>query len=372
MEGTSNQGDSPPHSLETGAVALKWQNRHPSCRFRHTVALMIRAALLALEGCYVSSLGGFADVLQVANAHLRKQQGNRSAERFDWRFVAAEGRPVNCSNGLSITTEPLDAVDRFDLVFIPSLYYGGLRSFTRLLAAQRGLHPWLTRQWEQGAWLAANCTGTFVLADTGLLDGRSATTTWWLERQFRERYPRVDLQLQPVLTEGDRLLCAGASASYLLQAVKVIERFAGTAIAAQSAKTMLIDVSQTQQTPYLPLLADTSHDDALVQRAQHWLQNHLAAPLRMAELAEHLAVSERTLIRRFRQAVDTTPLTYLQHLRIDSARALLSGGDLTVQQIAHLVGYGDTSSFTRLFRERVGLSPSAYRTRFRLGGEPSK
>lgn len=322
-------------------------------------------ALLAIDGCYISSLGGFADVLQVANAHLQKQQG-RGSRHFEWRFVSPNGLPVTCSNGLSVSTEPLDAA-RWDLVFVPSLYYGGAKVFDRLLAKQAPVLTWLRSQWEEGVRLAANCTGTFVLADTGLLDGRVATTTWWLESQFRTRYPAVDLQMQPLLTEADRLMCAGASASYLLQAVKVVEHFAGAAIAAQCARTMLIDVSQTRQTPYLPLLSDTSHNDAIVLRAQHWLQHNLAAPLRLSLLAEHLAVSERTLMRRFREALSTTPVTYLQHLRIDTARTLLSGSDLTVQQIATLVGYTDTSSFTRLFRSRMGLSPSIYRARFHDG-----
>jgi len=114
---------------------------------------------------------------------------------------------------------------------------------------------WLRAQWQAGTVLAANCTGTFLLARTGLLDGREATTTWWLEKHFRVRYPAVELSLQDVLTEADRLLCAGASASYLLQAIRVIELCCGPVVASRCAKSMLIDVSQTTQMAVLPLLA---------------------------------------------------------------------------------------------------------------------
>ncbi len=324
---------------------------------------MPNAAILALEGCYASSLGGFADILQVANSHLRKQQGG-SAAFFEWRFVSLGGQSISASNGLQLQTHKIDAREKFDLVFIPSLHYAGHKQFDELLRRQSAACAWLASQWQRGAWLAANCTGTFILAQTGLLDDRIATTTWWLERQFRTRFPRVNLQLRPVVTEVDRLLCAGASASYMLQAIRVVERFAGPVIASQCAKSMLIDISQTTQTPYLPLLADIDHTDALVHRAQHWLHKNMSRGVRIAELAADMAVSERTLIRRFNAVLDLSPLTYLQRLRIDSARALLEAGDLGIEQIATQVGYSDTSSFSRLFRERMGVSPGAYRSRF--------
>lgn len=325
---------------------------------------MHRAAILAIDGCHASSLGGFADVLQVANSHLRRQQGN-AASLFDWRFVSLSGQTATTSNGLQFQPQRVNAREQFDLVFVPSLHYAGHQAFDRLLGEQTDACAWLMAQWRAGAWLVANCTGTFILAQTGLLDERPATTTWWLEQQFRSRFPRVDLQLEPVLTEADRLICAGASASYLLQAVRVIERFSGPVIASQCAKTMLIDVSQTKQTPYLPLLSDTTHADSLVHRAQHWLQKNMAREMRMSEMANEMGVSERTVIRRFRTVLNQSPVGYLQSLRIEAARGLLEAGDSSVEKIAEQVGYSDTSSFSRLFRQKVGLSPGAYRGRFR-------
>lgn len=325
---------------------------------------MHRAAILAFDGCYASSLGGFADVLQVANSHLRRQQGD-TASLFEWHFVSLSGQSVTTSNGLQLQTRRVGAREQFDLVFVPSFHYAGRQPFDRLLNEQGATCAWLVAQWKEGAWLAANCTGTFILAKTGLLDDRPATTTWWLERQFRSRFPQVNLQLEPVLTEADRLMCAGASASYLLQAIRVVELFAGPVIASQSAKSMLIDVSQTKQTPYLPLLSDKAHADSMVHRAQHWLQKNMAGEIRMLDMARELGVSERTLIRRFQAALDQAPLSYLQSLRIEAARGLLEAGDLNVEKIADQVGYSDTSSFSRLFREKIGVSPGAYRSRFR-------
>jgi len=327
---------------------------------------MPRAAILTFDGCYASSVGGFADILQIANSHLRRQDGP-GADVFEWRFVSPSGEPAVASNGLSLQTHKLGPRERYDLVFVPSVHYGGHRQFDKLLDRQADACSWLVGQWRAGAWVAANCTGTFILAQTGLLDGRTATTTWWLEQQFRAKYPQVDLQLRSVLTESDRLICAGASASYLLQTVRVIERFCGPLIASQCAKAMLIDVSQTSQIPYLPLLAQRTHSDSLVHRAQHWLQSNMVKEARIGELARALSVSDRTLIRRFRTALDQTPLAYLQDLRLEAARALLETSALSIEEIAGQVGYIDTSSFSRLFRERVGMSPGTYRSRLQVG-----
>tara|TARA_R110002167_G_scaffold204404_2_gene408493 strand:+ start:22624 stop:23616 length:993 start_codon:yes stop_codon:yes gene_type:complete len=330
---------------------------------------MPRAAILTFDGCYVSSAGGFADILQIANSHLRRQQGAAAAQ-FEWHFVSSSGNPIVASNGLQLQTQKLEPRERYDLVFIPSLHYGGQRQFDQILDRLADTSDWLVAQWCAGAWIAANCTGTFILAQTGLLDGRTVTTTWWLERQFRARYPKVDLQIRSVITESDRLVCAGASASYLLQAIRIIERFSGPAIASQTAKSSLIDVSQTSQVPYLPLLAERAHSDSLVERAQHWLQSNMTEELRISELAEALAISDRTLIRRFKAALDQTPLAYLQDLRLEAARALLETGDLSVEVISGEVGYNDTSSLSRLFRQRIGMSPGAYRRRFQIKSVP--
>lgn len=326
---------------------------------------MPKVAILAVEGCYLSCAAGFADVLQVANVHLRQQQGS-SAPAFEWYFVSPGGRPVLTSNGVEIATRPLDAFPAADVILIPAIHYPGFKPFVRFLGQQAETLAWLRAQWNAGAWVGANCTGTFLLAQSGLLDGKAATTTWWLSQQFRSLFPKVDLQFRSVLTEGDRLICAGATATYLLQVIRMIEQFMGPAIAGQSAKSMLIDVSHTSQVPYVPLLTETRHADSVVERAQQWLQKNMAREISLADLARAVAVSERTLSRRFTLATGQTPHGYLQSLRLEAARALLEVGDLPVQAVAVQVGYSDVSSFTRLFRQAVGLTPGSYRRRFQL------
>ena len=322
-------------------------------------------AILAVAGCYASCAAGFADVLQAANAHLRQQQGP-GCRAFEWCFVSADGGPVAASNGMHIETQPYGCRPRFEAVVIPAIHYPGFKPFCRFLDQQGATYEWLRSQWGTGAWIGANCTGTFMLAQAGLLDGRTATTTWWLDQQFRTRYPKVDLHFRSALTEDERLVCAGATATYHLQAIRMVDRFMGPSIATQCAKSMLIDISHTGQIPYMPLLSEAIHTDSVVERAQGWLQKNMALDITMLDLARAVAVSDRTLDRRFRAAIGKTPLGYLQAVRLESARALLESGDMSVQWVAAQVGYSDASSFSRLFRQGVGLSPGAYRRRFQL------
>lgn len=325
---------------------------------------MRRAAILAYDGCYLSILGGYADLLHVANAHLSMYQASQG-QRFNWTFASLKGGLITACNGLQIQTQQISMSDKFDVVFIPSAFYAGSKAFNKFLCEQAKFCTWLTHQWNSGAYLVSSCTGTFILAETGLLDGKSATTTWWLADQFRTRYPKVYLQLDPVITEHDKLICAGASASYLLQAIRIIENLVGATVASQCAKTLLIDTSQTKQTPYIPFLADRVHADSLVHKAQHFLQKNFRNDIKMSTLSSDLGVSERTLIRRFQQALEQSPLGYLQGLRIGTAQGLLKEGDLSVEAIAALVGYTDSSSFCRLFKQKVGASPGAYRSQVR-------
>lgn len=311
----------------------------------------------------MSCIAGFADVLQVGDVHLRAAGGSAST-RFECTFLSEAGGPVAASGGLPVATERLAEAGTFDVVLIPAIHYPGYAPFARFLDGLQPVYAWLQAQWAGGAWVGANCTGTFMLAQSGLLDGRPATTTWWLDRQCRSRCPRVKLHFRSVLTEAERLLCAGATATHMLQAIRLIHEFHGPTIAAQCARTMLIDVSQTSQLPYLPLLTETDHNNSLVARAQGWLEANMARPITIKALAEAMSVSERSLLRRFSAAVGQSPLAYLQSVRLQAARAMLETSDASVQAIANHVGYSDASSFTRLFRTTIGLSPCAYRSRF--------
>jgi transcriptional regulator GlxA family with amidase domain len=258
-----------------------------------------------------------------------------------------------------------------DAIIVLGPFVGrGAASFLEWFDAQQPeLKPLLValhRQHERGALIASVCSGAFMLAESGLLDGRRATTHWALADAFRQRYPQVDLCANEVITEQKQLLCSGAVTSYLNLALRLVERFAGRSLASTCSKLLLIDMNRISQASYRELTVQDmqSHSDRLVERAQHWMEKHVHEGFRLSDLANHLTVSERTVIRRFKTAIGETPLGYLQAMRIDIAKRLLETSNLNVELIGERVGYGDLSTFRRLFKRETGVAPREYQQRF--------
>ncbi len=326
---------------------------------------MVKMGIVAYDNCYLSSLSGPMDSFQVANAYNCRQSGSDDAT-FEWNTVSITGKPVKTSGGISIATDMSIAnTCEFDVIYLPAFPYQGALAMDDMAKELQPLLDWLVSCWKRGTTIVTICTGSFLLAETGLLNGREATTTWWLEKQFHKRYPQVKLNGREMITEQDRLMCAGAMTSYQNMSIHLIERYATADLAIQCAKAMLIDTSARAQSPYQNLLMDEASGDPVVAKAQHWLQNHAKENIDQAELAIKMGVSQRTLIRRFKAELDRTPLSYLQNIRIETAKQLLENTTLPIIEVTERVGYADISSFSRLFKKRTGLTPAAYRQRFK-------
>ncbi len=330
--------------------------------------------LWVYDGILASGVAGPIDVFTAANAlwaHNNLAE-SRAGPLFEWRIESPDGKPVRTASGQILEVDgPVSARTAADAVMVFGPFVGGgstlfLKKFDSLKPAIQPLLPALRRQHDRGAIVASVCAGGFVLAESGLLDGRVATTHWALVDAFRQRYPSIDLQGNEVLTEQDRLLCAGAVTSYFNLALRLVEKFAGASLAAATAKVLLIDTNRISQASYKTLTVQDQqpHTDQLIARAQRWMEKHLQQNFRLADLASHLAVSERTVNRRFKLATGNTPLGYLQSLRIDIAKRLLETTKFHVSVISERVGYGDLSTFRRLFKRETGLSPREYQQRF--------
>ena len=221
----------------------------------------------------------------------------------------------------------------------------------------------------QVAWVVkegVSAAVSFIEAqlEAGLLDGGVATTHWAQAKTFARRYPEVDLRVSEILTEQNHILCSGAVTTSLNLALRLVEKFAGPEVAAATGKMMLIDTNRVSQSSYASLSEAPGHSDALVARAQRWMEKSLNQGFSLSELARHLAVSERTLNRRFKLATGEAPLHHLQSLRVDVAKRLLATTGLSVEAVSARVGYSDLSTFRRLFRRETGLSPREYQRRF--------
>ena len=324
-----------------------------------------KIGVLLYDGCYASSLTGVIDAFQIANAHIANL--SPAASLFSWVMVSIDGKPVKSHGGLVLQPDmAMNDMPEVDVIYIPACFYSGAKKLDQWLSGQKPMREWLIKQWNNGVILATSCTGTFVLADTGLLDGKKATTTWWLEPQFKRRYPWVNLQVKELITEDQRLICAGAMTSNLYLAIHLIERYVSAEIASVCAKVMLIDMGHTAQSPYQSLFSLPDISDPLIDKVVYRLQTHYKNSIDLLALAEEFAVSQRTLIRRFKAEMDMTPLVYLQNIRLESAKNLLENSHLSLLEVTESVGYSDISSFSRLFKERLGLTPLMYRKRFQV------
>lgn len=328
-----------------------------------------RIAILASPDCLASGISATADLLMAANG-LAAQFMGAQAPVFAWQVVSRDGAPVRGSNGYPVAVDGgLELAESADVIVIPSFSFTDIRHFKSELAASGKLLQWLRARHEAGATLAGACSGAFLLAEAGLLDGVPATTNWWLSRLFAQRYPRVELRLEEMLVCQDRLITAGAALSQLDLTLYLIERLAGRQLARLCGKFMVLDGRRSSQAPYM-VPTHLKSSDPLVARAEAWIGKHLSEEIRIDELAKHLAVSPRTLIRRFQRATGLSPQAFLQQQRIELARTLMETTDLRLGQILERVGYQDESAFRRLFKRHTSFSPGEYSRRYGLrGGE---
>lgn len=306
------------------------------------------------------------DMLDIANLQWQKRYETNDA-LFTWQLVSKDGKPVRTATHIRMAVDSsMREARASEAVLIAASKYSNKHDFPGFLNRQRPLVQWIKQQSELGAQVLSACTATFLLAETGLLNGKRATTTWWLADLFKARYPEVDLDVGELIIETDGFMTGGAGNTDSLMALRLVEHYMGQQIAALTSKLMLVDSNHVQQTPYLTLQQQLQHNDPLVADAQTWLQVHMKEPGALDKLAQHLSVSSRTLIRRFKQVMSVTPNRYLQNLRIDTAKRLLETSSNSIESIMLQVGYNDLSSFSRLFQRKTELTPRAYRGRFQL------
>jgi transcriptional regulator GlxA family with amidase domain len=230
--------------------------------------------------------------------------------------------------------------------------------------APPALLEWIRQQHAAGTVLGGVCIGSIMLARSGLLDGRSATTHWSSAKSFAIRYPAVRLEAdKPIVDDGDLITTAGLMAWSEL-GLRLVDRLMGPSIAADTARFLVIEHSDSASqcgSNFAPILG---HGDAAILKVQHWLQASGAVDVSVAAMAQEAGLEERTFLRRFRSATGLKPTEYCQHLRVGKARQMLEFTNGTIDHIAWTVGYQDPSAFRATFKKITGLAPSDYRSRF--------
>lgn len=318
---------------------------------------MLKLAMLAYDNCLLSGIAGQLDLFTIANWERRRQQQSPFCR---YEIVTLDGEPVTSFNRMQVLPKrALADCQDADLILVP-----GMMGRPDQLLEQPELLDWLRQQSERGVVIASACSGAFLLAEAGLLNGCTATTHWQLADRFRQRYPKVELQIDRLLIDGERYLCAGGTSAHQDLALYLIEKFGSAQLAKACARMMLIDNSRREQAPFVNFRGCKNHGDKPILKIQQWLDKNYRGKVVVKQLAQASGLNERTFLRRFRKATGEAPLEYVQRLRIELAKKLLSGSDQPLEQITRAVGYEDVSSFRRLFKQLAGVSPTVYRQRF--------
>jgi len=306
-------------------------------------------SVLALENVFDTGLATVLDAFQTAN-ELAGLSG-LSSSRFDVTVVGVR-KSVRTSQGFTVPVRP--AGKRVpDCVVVPAIGFKMPDALQRALARPdiRDATAVLRRWAEGGATMSAACIGTFVLAETGLLDDHDATTTWWLAPLFRSRYPRVRLDESHMLVKSGSVVTAGAALSHMDLALWLIRQHSPK-LAAMTAKYLIVD-SRPTQSAYV-LTDHLIHNDPLVERFERWARTRLAQGFSLDEAAKAVASSKRTLARRMHAVLGKSPLSYFQSLRVERAVHLLKTGNESVDEIAAHVGYADGVTLRALLRRHLG------------------
>lgn len=320
---------------------------------------MKHVSILALRGnVSLVNLEGTLQILNEVNGFLRERGGT---PLFDVHIVGLPPEADGPAGPFIVVPDALITdVKKTELIFIPAVH----DDQRGVIERNRAFIPWLREQYANGAQIASFCIGAFVLAATGLLDGRQCATHPLNAREFRRMFPKVELVDHKVVTESDRLFTSGGAFSFLNLLLYLIERHAGREIAVLTAKVFMVDIERDSQSSFAIFRGQRDHGDRAVTAAQDYIEANFKERITIARLADVAAVGRRSLERRFRTATENTVAQYLQRVKIEAAKRRLEGGTSTVFEAMYEVGYSDIKAFRSVFKRHTGMTPVEYRRKY--------
>ena len=251
-------------------------------------------------------------------------------------------------------------VKKTDLIIIPAIH----GAHEKAVENNKAFIPWIVQQYAQGAEIASFCIGTFFLAETGLLEGKSCATHWRFVNEFKNMFPKANLVDDKIMTEQDGIYTSGGAYSYLNLLLYLIEKYAGREIAILISKAFMIDIDRHSQSPFIIFEGQKAHEDEPVKKAQEFIENNFQEKITVDQLSSMLALGRRSLERRFKSATCNTVTEYIQRVKIEAAKKNLETGRKNINEVMYNVGYNDTKAFRTTFKKITGLSPIEYRNKY--------
>lgn len=320
--------------------------------------------LLDYADCQASAIHGLRDIFRVASEYAALSGDSPAVIRTStWSVSASAGGPL-----MTCTSDTHPGVEhRLSHVIIPPSLV-----VPELMAQVGALTDWLVRMRSEGTILCAVCAGVFVLAETGLLDAREATTHWAFAEELARRYPAVRVDASRMVIDGLDIITAAGILAWVDLGLTLVDRLLGPSAMLHTARFILADPPRRRQSLYQQFTPRLQHGDAIIRAMQTRIHARLEEPQSVEVLARSAALHPRTFQRRFKEATGLTLTEYVQVARIGKARESL---ELTTESVAHIarsVGYGDVSNFRRLFQRTTGVTPSQYRNRFSIAGRTGR
>lgn len=271
-------------------------------------------------------------------------------------------KQVPLNNGaFSVNTDKLcKTIDKTDLVIIPALA-GDLKTALEL---NKEFIPWIIRQYNNGAEVASLCVGAFLLASTGLLNGKACSTHWLSANDFRKMFPEVTLTDGSIITEADGLYSSGGASSYWNLLLHIIEKYTGREMAIRASKFFAIEIDRKSQSPFIMFNGQKKHEDEPIKLAQEFIEKNLSEKIVVEDLAAQFAIGKRHFERRFKKATNNTPAEYIQRVKIEAAKKQLENTRMNVNEVMYAIGYADTKAFRNVFKKITGLSPIDYKHKY--------
>jgi transcriptional regulator GlxA family with amidase domain len=297
------------------------------------------------------------EVFEKANEFLEQTTGQ---SYFEIR-LAGTNLQQRLANGLfSLQVTPLPAIDKAGIIILPSF----AEQDDYAIGKNREALDWVISQFSAGAEVASLCTGTFLLAATGLLNGKPCATHWKAATCFRRLFPELDLHTNKILTDQQGVYTAGGAISSLNLALYIVEKYCGREAALYCARVLQIDIERNSQSPFIMFEGLKDHKDTVIRDIQEFIEQHLEDKLTVDQLAVHCSMDRINFTRRFKKATQLSPADYVQRVKVEGAKRLFESTDQQINEVMYKVGYIDVKAFRQLFKKIAGMTPGDYRNKF--------
>jgi transcriptional regulator GlxA family with amidase domain len=297
----------------------------------------------------------------MSNAHYKRSKGLEE-DLFKIDLVGLYREPVQYQGLFQVSpTKAINEIATTDLIIVTAIS-GDLE---KQIQKNKAFIPWIRKQRiENDSEIASLCKGALLLAETGLLNGKSCATHWTVHDKFKQRYPQVNLIPEKIISEDKGIYSSGGAYSFLNFMLYLIEKYCGRETAIWCSKVSEIEFDRNDQGHFMIFQGQKEHNDSSIKKAQVFIEENYEIKLNIDEIARQFNISNRNFLRRFKKATSNTPLEYIQRVKIEAAKKRLESSTLNIQEVMYGVGYSDEKAFRSVFKKYTGLSPLAYRSKY--------